>query len=270
MNTIVGSHDIVFITLDTLRFDVATSAMKKGLLPVLQSFFNQWQRRHSPGSFTYAAHHAFFAGFLPTPMDEPLAPRLMALDFEGSRSVDDNTKQFQAPTIIAGLEQEGYATVCIGGVGFFNQLNPLGCVLPDLFQHRFWSDNMGVTCPDSTKHQVNKALNCLRTIQETQRLFLFMNISALHQPNYFYRENNAASKKAGDDVVSQSAALSYVDAQLQPLFEAFKHRSNTLFIMCSDHGTCYGEQGYSGHRLAHEQVWTVPYAEFIQEKHLCE
>ena len=26
-----------------------------------------WEERHSPGSFTYAAHQAFFAGFLPTP-----------------------------------------------------------------------------------------------------------------------------------------------------------------------------------------------------------
>jgi hypothetical protein len=33
-------------------------------------------------------------------------------------------------------------------------------------------------------------------------------------------------------------------------------------IACSDHGTAYGEDGHHGHRLAHEVVWTVPYAEF--------
>ena len=36
-------------------------------------------------------------------------------------------------------------------------------------------------------------------------------------------------------------------------------------IMCSDHGTAYGEDGHTGHRFAHEVVWTVPYAEFTLE-----
>jgi hypothetical protein len=36
-NKIVGTHDIVFVTLDTLRLDVAVDAMKSGLTPNLQS-----------------------------------------------------------------------------------------------------------------------------------------------------------------------------------------------------------------------------------------
>jgi hypothetical protein len=34
-------------------------------------------------------------------------------------------------------------------------------------------------------------------------------------------------------------------------------------IICSDHGTAYGEDGYWGHRVSHPVVWDVPYAEFI-------
>lgn len=34
-------------------------------------------------------------------------------------------------------------------------------------------------------------------------------------------------------------------------------------IVCSDHGTAYGEDGHTGHRLGHEVVWTVPYAQFV-------
>jgi hypothetical protein len=34
-------------------------------------------------------------------------------------------------------------------------------------------------------------------------------------------------------------------------------------VACSDHGTAYGEDGYHGHRIAHETVWTVPYAELV-------
>ncbi|NPC86517.1 metalloenzyme domain-containing protein, partial [Pyxidicoccus fallax] len=69
MNTVVGSHDLLFITLDTLRYDVAEELAATGRTPHLSALLpgGRWEPRHSPASFTYAAHHAFFAGFLPTP-----------------------------------------------------------------------------------------------------------------------------------------------------------------------------------------------------------
>jgi hypothetical protein len=47
------------------------------------------------------------------------------------------------------------------------------------------------------------------------------------------------------------------------LFAALRRRAPVFAIICSDHGTAYGEAGYHGHRLAHPVVWTVPYAEFV-------
>ena len=68
MNDIVGTHDILFVTLDTLRHDVAAEELAAGRLPNLARVLpDGWERRHTPGSFTFAAHAAFFAGFLPTP-----------------------------------------------------------------------------------------------------------------------------------------------------------------------------------------------------------
>ncbi len=32
-----------------------------------------------------------------------------------------------------------------------------------------------------------------------------------------------------------------------------------------NHGTAYGDDGYTGHRLGHPSVWTVPYAHFFLE-----
>lgn len=58
MNTIVGTHDILMITLDTLRYDAAT--MEEANCPNLCGT-GSWEKRHTPGSFTYAAHHAFSA-----------------------------------------------------------------------------------------------------------------------------------------------------------------------------------------------------------------
>lgn len=68
MRDLIGSHDLLFVTLDTLRYDVAAELAETGRTPNLaRALPGGWERRHSPASFTYAAHQAFFAGFLPTP-----------------------------------------------------------------------------------------------------------------------------------------------------------------------------------------------------------
>ena len=45
-----------------------------------------------------------------------------------------------------------------------------------------------------------------------------------------------------------------------------RKRGPWFAVVCSDHGTAYGEDGFTGHRLAHPVVWDVPYAEFILEE----
>ncbi len=258
----VGSHDLLFITLDTLRYDVAQNLFQQGRIPTLAHYLpaTGWEARHSPASFTYAAHHAFFAGFLPTPIAPGRHPRLFAARFPGSETTSETTLTFDAPDLPSGLAQYGYHTICIGGVGFFNKQSALGSVLPALFHESYWDASLGVTDPHSTENQVALACSLLRHLPCEQRLFLFINISAFHQPNYFYLPDHASKQ---DTLESHAAALVYVDAQLSPLFAALQHRSPTLAILCSDHGTAYGEDGYYGHRVAHPVVWTVPYAEFI-------
>ena len=261
MNQIVGKYDILFITLDTLRYDVAQQLFKAGKTPNLAKVLpaTGWEKRHTPGSFTYAAHHAFFAGFLPTPTTPGIHPRLFALKFEGSSTTTENTYVFNSDNIVNGLANIGYKTVCIGGVGFFNKQTPLSKVLPSLFQESYWSRELGVTEINSTENQINLAQKILQTMPKDKQLFLFINISAFHQPNYFYLND---SKQ--DTIKSHAAALEYVDRQLSKLWDAIKKRNNSTFcILCSDHGTAYGENGYTGHRVSNETVWTVPYFEGI-------
>ena len=91
--TIVGTHDILLITLDTLRYDVASECLAAGKTPTLASMLpeGRWEMRHTPGSFTYAAHQAFFAGFLPTPASPGRHPRLFAARFAGSETATEST-----------------------------------------------------------------------------------------------------------------------------------------------------------------------------------
>lgn len=262
MHAVVGSHDVLFITLDTLRFDAAQRCFDEGRLPTLSRHLpaGGWERRHTPATFTYAAHQAFFAGFLPTPARPGPHPRLFALAFAGSETIDANTFVFpDHADIVAGFAAQGYHTLCIGGVGFFNRANPLGHALPDLFAEAHWQPAFGVTAPDSTDAQVG--LVCARLAADDlrdRRCFTFVNVSALHQPNLHYLPGATE-----DDLDSHCAALAYVDRALAPLFEAARQRAPTFVVICSDHGTAYGEDGYRGHRLAHDVVMHVPYAHFL-------
>lgn len=263
---LIGTHDILFITLDTLRYDIARDMLAAGRTPNLAAILpgGQWEERHSPGNFTYAAHHAFFAGFLPTPIAPSKHPRLFATRFPGSETTTNQTYVVDAPDIVTGLASVGYHTICIGGVGFFNQQTPLSRVLPGLFAESYWEPSLGVTDPHSTENQVRHARTCLNGIPAVQRVFLFINISALHQPNCIFLPGATE-----DTLASHAAALCYVDRHLPPLFAALQRRAPVLAIICSDHGTAYGEDGYVGHRLCHPVVWTVPYAELIlPQEHL--
>jgi arylsulfatase A-like enzyme len=115
-----------------------------------------------------------------------------------------------------------------------------------------------VTDRRSTEHQVDLALRRVADVAPGRRMFLFVNVSAIHQPNRFYLPGAAE-----DTIESHAAALEYADAHLGRLFAGLRRRGPWLTVVCSDHGTAYGEDGYTGHRLAHPVVWEVPYAEFV-------
>lgn len=260
LNEIVGNYDLLFITLDTLRFDVAVECLGSGMTPHIARLLphRRWEERHTPGSFTYSAHQAFFAGFLPTPATPGPHSRPFAARFAGSETTTAETFVFDGPTWVEGLQAIGYHTVCIGGVGFFNKQDSLGCVLPGLFAESHWTPEMGVTGRDSARRQVELACRVLRRTPADRRLLLFLNVSAIHQPNCIFCDGARTDSRR-----TQAAALAYVDRCLPPLFDTQQARSDAFCIICSDHGTTYGEAGYHGHRLSHADVWTVPYAEFI-------
>ena len=259
-SSLLGTHDVVLVTLDTLRYDVAAACLDAGRTPTLAALLpgGRWEERHSPGSFTLAAHAAFFAGFLPTPASPGPHPRLFAVRFPGSETTTASTAVFDAPDIVSGFAGRGYHTLCVGGVGFFNKLSPLGAVLPGLFAESVWRPEFGVTDPDSTANQARWIVERLAALPADRRVFLFLNVSAIHQPNRFYLPG-----AEHDSLASHAAALAYVDRQLPALFAALRRRGPALCVVCSDHGTAYGEDGFTGHRLAHPVVWTVPYAEFL-------
>lgn len=262
MNQIVGTHDILFVCIDSLRYDVARQEEECGGTPVLNRYGN-WRRCQAPGNFTYPSHQAMFAGFFP--IEEGVREMkereklFFSADAGVGRKAPAGAYVFQHATWVEELAQAGYETICIGGVSFFDKRTKLGRVLPGFFRRSYWKPSFGCPVKESAKHQVDFALRKLAQIVPEQRVLLYINFSALHYPNYFYLSED--SRK--DSVKSHAMALRYVDGELGRLFAAFADKGKTFVICCSDHGTCYGEDGIWYHGVNHPVVNTVPYKHFI-------
>ncbi|MFF4418307.1 STM4013/SEN3800 family hydrolase [Streptosporangium sp. NPDC001559] len=257
---VIPSHNILFITLDSLRFDTARFVLRADRSPNLARILpgGNWEERRTPGTYTLPAHMSFFAGWLPTPARPGRPPRLLACRSPNGATIGERTYVFDAPDIVSGLAGLGYRTVCIGGVEFFSRLTPLGSVLPALFQESHWHHRMSADEPDSTRHQVDVALQILDGHPKDQRLLLFLNVSATHMPTHFYLPGQSQ-----DSWESQCAALAYADAELGRLFDALPPLGPWFGLICADHGEAYGEDGWTGHSISHPTVWAVPYAETI-------
>ena len=261
MQEVVGNCDILFLCLDTLRYDVAKAEEEAGHTPVL-SQYGPWEKRQAPGNFTYPSHHAMFAGFLPLPYTSKTMMERELLFFPQSVGMGKQGPTgaycYNAPTFVEALAEDGYTTICIGGVSFFDKRSALGSVFPAMFQHSYWQPAFGCQVKESADHQIDFALTRLSRVPEEQRVMMYINIDAIHYPNYFYLEGARQDTKE-----THAAALRYVDERLAALFAAFGQRGPTFVICCSDHGTCYGEDGRVFHGLNHPVVETIPYKQFF-------
>ncbi len=262
MTRVVGTNDILMICLDTLRYDAAVQEEEAGNTPVLNQY-GKWQKCQAPGNFTYPSHHAMFAGFLPCRHDAKNVADRELLFFPKAiglgKKVPEGAYGFSGSTIMEGLEKEGYETWCVGGVAFFVKRYDLGKVFPGYFQKSYWNPSFGCPVKESTKNQVDFILKKLSEADPGKRIFLYLNVDAIHYPNYFYLEG-----ASGDSLASHGAALRYVDGELGRFFEGWKKlRGGAFVICCSDHGTCYGEDDCQFHGINHPVVNTVPYKHFF-------
>ncbi|MFF8812433.1 STM4013/SEN3800 family hydrolase [Streptomyces pactum] len=250
---------ILFVTLDSLRWDVAQSALAEGLTPGLAGLLptGGWERRHTPGSFTLPAHMAFFHGFLPKLPQPTQPPRLWECRPPAFKTVPPETFVFEAPSLLKGLRMHGYRTICVGGVTYFSRQTPLGHVLPDLFDEDHWRTEFCSPERDSARHQVDHALELAET-HRSRPLLLFVNISATHVPHGHYLGDST------DTWQSQRAALAYADPHLSRLITTLTSTQRWLIIVCADHGDAFGDDGYHGRGIAHPSVMTVPFTAMVR------
>lgn len=257
---LIGTHDLIWITIDSLRYDVAQQQWRDGHTPTLASVLPAigWQQRETPGTFTYPAHLAFLAGFLPTPPGGERAPRLLSGQFERAKGIRPETWVFEEPTVPDALAALGYHTACLGGVSFFSGQGALGSTIPRLFAESHWERATGPGSPTSAEVQADRTVELLARQPAGQPLFLLLNLAATHTPTHFYLPGATR-----DSPATQAAALRAVDQALVRVLAAVRRPS--VLLVFSDHGDCFGEDGRWGHGHAHPLVTTVPYLEVVLE-----
>jgi len=113
---------------------------------------------------------------------------------------------------------------------------------------------------ESPRNQIDCAIRSIER-QADRPVFCFINVSAIHQPNWFF-DMSEKPADGRDTLASHGAALVAIDREISRLLDCFRNRGSLFAMIFSDHGTAYGEQNYWGHRLAHPVVWEVPYADF--------
>lgn len=262
MTQVVGKCDILFVCLDTLRYDAAIEEEGRDGTPVLNRY-GAWEKRQAPGNFTYPSHHAIFSGFLPAREEARSIAEQEKLFFPKSMGMGNKIPKgayaFDTSNLVQGLHKDGYDTWCVGGVAFFDKRSDMGKVFPSFFEKSYWNPSFACPVKDSTKNQVDFIMGRLDQYQEDRKIFLYLNVCAIHYPNYFYVEN-----EKNDSLQTHRAALRYVDGELGRLFDYWKGKRGETFVVCfSDHGTCYGEDGYIFHGINHPMVNTVPYKHFF-------
>ncbi len=263
----MAATDVLFISLDSCRYDTFVAAHRQGGLPHL-SAVGPLHRAQAPSYFTYGSHAAFWMGFTPgveccaEPWLNPKAGKLFRMAFAGHAGQDgEQNFRLEGANIIEGFRRQGYSTIGSGAVDWFNTASETGSVLAQPFEHFHFAGNTWSLCA-----QLYWMEERLAQVPESQPRFVFLNVGETHVPYWhegadwerwpspcvpFGSEHCSAEESAR----RQRACLEWVDQQLAPLLERFAQ--GTVFV-CADHGDCWGEDGLWEHGISHPATLTVP------------
>lgn len=245
--------DILTIVADSCRYDTAAKAQ----IPAIRQYFDIVPAT-AQATFTYPAHMAMFAGFYPSANEtnRPLYNRFTMSLFRWfySYSRPHLIQLNQNTSIPKALQSAGWDTQCVGGVGWFKTES----LLRDGFSQFRFEPNL------------NTAIDLVIGRQRTRpSRYCLLNTKVTHRP-YSPPDHNIPSPRSGfghrggyDAMLHgcQIAALEYVSLCLDRLFRyLLLSPFATLVCFCSDHGDCFGEDGYYGHGFYHPKVMEVPLA----------
>ena len=261
MEAYTPSQDVLFVTLDSARYDAFCEAVMpniKGIGPV--------HRAWSPSHFTFGAHSAFFVGFTPgdptrrEPYINPKFGRIFRLEAAGAPGYAEPRFLLSGPNIVCGFRNAGYGAFGTGAVRWFDPATPAGRALTESFEEFLY-----LPVPD-VRQQRDWLMERVMDCRSRQRnVFAFLNAGETHVP-YWHPEadwdrsyNPAQAFGDNNDAQEarrrQVACLEWIDRQLQPLLALF---TGANIVLCADHGDCWGEDGLWEHGIHHRCTLEVP------------
>lgn len=262
----MNSEDVLFITLDSCRYDTFKTMYDQNLLPNI-SKIGQLFKATSPSHFTYGSHSCFWMGFTPgiadskKPYLNPKFAKIFRMTHKGLAANDRDLYALEGKNIIDGFKNKGYFTIGTGAVEWFNPETETGSVLSKYFDKFFFAQNTW-----SLDNQLRWLMKLLNNAEKQKKIFCFINIGETHVPYWhegadWNRWPSPCIPFGGDNCsahesrMRQQKCLTWVDAKLKDILEKFEE---STIIICADHGDCWGEDGLWEHGISHEKTLTVP------------
>ena len=256
---IVSKQSILFVTLDSCRYDTFLEAEAPALKAVSPLYEAQ-----APSHYTYGSHAAMFTGFTPgvaacrVPFLNPKYARLFRLGRAGHPGHANPGFVIEGRDIVHGFSNAGYCTAGTAAMGWFDPQTSVSSTLIDGFERFKYAPHIGVN------RQVAWVGDLLAR-PDGRDLFLFINVGETHVPYHFEgavwepKDNPCLPFQTTDRRETcrerQRLCCEYVDRTLAPLVARFMHAT---ILVCADHGDCWGENGFWEHGISHPMTLTVP------------
>ena len=143
----MAATDVLFISLDSCRYDTFAAAHRQGALPHLAAIA-PLHKAQAPSYFTYGSHAAFWMGFTPgvigseEPWLNPKVGKLFRMAFAGHAGNDgEQSFRLGGANMVEGFRQQGYLTLGSGAVDWFNTATETGLVLAQPFDQFQFAGN---------------------------------------------------------------------------------------------------------------------------------
>ncbi len=272
-------NHIVFIVMDSCRFDSFVAAQTPNI-----DKLGQVEKRYSYASWTAPSHYAFTMGMLPhLSPTKVFASEVYKQEFSlwtgrtgcGNMAFKDFLPELSLPTVLRKL---GYRSVAKVSMPVLNKFT----LISQHFDDYKLMDN----------HNDFEGMVAEINFDTAQPHYYFLNLGETHYPYMLTGEGLPhisgvhgvfksldKNKEKSDSQVDnffdveqmkmlhaqQVKCVEYIDGLTGDLMN--KAPSNTYFIVTSDHGELFGEDGYFGHGpIMHEKCFEVPFVEgFVQD-----
>ena len=264
-------NHIVFVVMDSCRYDSFLAARTPNIDRI-----GQTERRFSYASWTAPSHHVFAMGLMPhkSPRDvfasEVYKEEFMQwCDRTGHEQISfrEFLPDLSLPKMLRGL---GYRTVAKVSMPVLNRNTLISRDFDDYKLMANHSDFAGMIremeFPDGEPHYY------FLNLGETHYPYMLdgsqlPRISGVHGALKAMDETPGMTLTQGFDTeqmqmlrLQQIKCVEYIDTQMGRLMAMTP--PNTHFVVTSDHGELFGEDGYFGHGpIMHEKCFEVPYVE---------